>query len=138
MEIDFYRKIDEIIKKDPRYKSDAYAFVMEALFYTQKKLKRKTHVSGQELAKGIKQYCFEKFGPMSKTVLEHWGIKETRDFGNVVFNMIELGMMSKAEDDSIEDFTDVYSFKEAFADEYKTQVDKELKKEQSKFKDNNQ
>ena len=132
MEIDFYKKIDELISKDPRYKSDAYAFVMEALFYTQKKLKKKTHLSGQELATGIKEYCFEKFGPMSKTVLEHWGIKKTKDFGHIVFNMISLGIMSKTEEDSIDDFADVYSFQEAFIEEYKTRLDKQLKKEQSK------
>jgi len=128
MELDFYRKIDEIVRKDPRYKLDAYEFVMKALFYTQKKLKKKTHVTGKELAHGIKQCCFEEFGPMSKTVLEHWGVRKTVDFGQIVFNMVDAGIMSKTEDDSIKDFDDVYDFQEAFINEYQMHLGEQLKR----------
>ncbi|MBL7198241.1 MAG: hypothetical protein ISS47_09095 [Candidatus Omnitrophica bacterium] len=129
---DFYNKIEQIVKKDSRYKPDAYEFVMKSLFYTQKRLKRQTHITGRELTKGIKQYCFQEFGPMSKTVLEHWGIKKTSDFGHIVFNMVNSGLMKKTEEDSIEDFVDVYDFQEVFVNEYQEQLGRQLKKEQSK------
>ena len=85
-----------------------------ALDFTTKKLERKGHVSGQELLEGIRDYALELFGPMARTVLEYWGIKNTRDFGEIVFNMIDAGLLGKAEQDSREDFENVYDFKAVF------------------------
>lgn len=112
--MDFYKKVEEIVNSDPRYKADAYEFMMQALWFTQNQLKRKGHVTGQELSEGIKEFVLEQYGPMSKTVLEHWGIRKTEDFGEVVFNMIESGIMGKSDGDSREDFKSVYDFDEAF------------------------
>ncbi len=114
MNTNFINKIDEVIARDARYKADAYEFVMQALFFTQKKLKRKDHVSGKEMLEGIKEHALSQYGPMAKTVVEHWGIYTTSDFGQIVFNMIEAGLMKKTQDDSLEDFKDVYDFKNAF------------------------
>ena len=36
------------------------------------------------------------------------------DFGNIVFNMIAVKLFSKTEDDTLEDFRDVYRFESAF------------------------
>jgi len=132
MKKNFYTTIKDIVEKDRRYKPDAYEFVMKSLFYAQKKLKKNSHLTGRELANGIKQYCFQEFGPMSKTVLEHWGIKKTSDFGHIVFNMVNSGLMKKTEEDSVEDFDNVYDFEEVFVAEYQEQLGRQLKKEQSK------
>ncbi len=111
---DFNRKLRTIIRKDPRYKEDAYAFVMEALWFTQRKLKREGHVTGRELLEGIKEFAQEQYGPMAKVVLEHWGVNITADFGEIVFNMVENGLMGKTAEDSRADFKDVYDFDKAF------------------------
>lgn len=124
MNSDFYSKVEEIIKKDPRYKPDAYEFVMRSLFYTQKKLKRKGHVTGKELAEGIRDLALEEFGGMARTVLAYWGINKTEDFGEIVYNMIEMKILSKTESDSKSDFKDVYDFKEAFDKGYKINLEK--------------
>lgn len=112
--MDFFALVEEIILKDPRYKADAYEFVMQALSFTQHKLKRKDHVRGQELLAGIREFGLEQYGPLAKTVFNHWGIKTTGDFGEVVFNMVENGLMGKTEEDSRADFKDVYDFDRAF------------------------
>jgi len=114
MNIDFYKKVEEIIKHDFRYKADAYEFLMQALWFTQKKLKRSGHVTGKELLEGIREFALEQYGPLAKTVLEHWGIHSTEDFGEIVFNLVEAGLLKKTEEDSKEDFKDVYDFNEAF------------------------
>jgi len=111
---DFYKKIEEITEKDPRYKSDAYEFVLHALGFTQKKLNRKGHITGQELLEGIRQLGLEQYGPMTNTLFQHWGVKKTEDFGEIVFNMVEVGLMGKDEKDSRKDFKNVYNFEEAF------------------------
>ncbi len=103
-----------ILDKDKRYDPEAYSFMMASMDYTMKKLKRKGHVSGQELSDGVKDYCLEQFGPMARSVLEKWGIKSTNDFGEIVFNLIDSGLLGKTAEDRKEDFHDRYDFKEAF------------------------
>lgn len=112
--MNFYQRIEKIAEKDRRYKTDAYEFVMQALCFTQKKLKREGHVSAKELLEGVREYALEQYGPMARTVLVHWGIGSTADFGEIVFNMIDSDLMRKTESDSKSDFKDVYNFKDAF------------------------
>ena len=85
------------------------------LTFTQKKLKKQSHLSGAELANGLKDYAVNQYGALASRVLTHWGISQTQDFGNIVFNMIEKKLLSKTEDDVLSDFNAVYDFKEAFA-----------------------
>ncbi|MBN1793777.1 MAG: hypothetical protein JW844_02305 [Candidatus Omnitrophica bacterium] len=112
--VDLIQKIEKIIKKDPRYKEEAYTFVLAALNYTVGKLPTKRHISGRELLEGIREYALNQFGPMTKTVLHYWGIAETLDFGNIVFHMIDAKLLGKSEEDSLEDFKNVFDFKAAF------------------------
>ena len=107
-----------ILEKDTRYPLEAYLFVLEALYFTRKKYKKKRHVTGQELCYGIRELALSRYGPMVKTVLEHWGIKKTIDFGNIVFNMVNEKVLSKTEEDSVEDFKDVYDFDDVFVKQY--------------------
>jgi len=109
----FKRDVEEIMLKDGRYHADAYDFVMQALWFTQERLKKKGHVSGRELLEGIRQLGLKEYGPMAKTVFGHWGIRTTADFGEVVFNLVEKGLLSKTEEDRREDFRGVYDFDEA-------------------------
>jgi uncharacterized repeat protein (TIGR04138 family) len=111
---DFYQVVEEIYEKDKRYKPDSYELVMQALSFTQKKMEKEGHVSGKELLEGIREFALQQYGPMTKTLLNHWGITKTADFGNIVFNMIENKLLSKTESDSIEDFKDVFDFEVAF------------------------
>jgi len=107
-------KVEKIIQQDKRYKFDAYNFVLEALTYTVRKFKGSRHVTGGELLDGIKHYAREQFGPMALTVFEHWGVNFTEDFGYIVFNLIDAKLLTKTEQDSIEDFKNVYDLKKVF------------------------
>ncbi len=111
--------IATLVAADDRYHRDAYAFLKEALEYTQRTLKRpvgeKTrHITGQELLEGIREYALKEYGPMALTVLSEWGIHRSEDFGEIVFNMVEHGILSKTENDSRKDFQDGYDFEKAF------------------------
>jgi uncharacterized repeat protein (TIGR04138 family) len=110
----FHQIIEEICAKDSRYKADSYEFLLQALHFTQKQLKKEKHITGQELCEGVRGFTIEQYGPMAKTVLNHWGIHKTQDLGNIVFNLIDKKLLSKTEEDSIEDFRDVYDFESAF------------------------
>jgi len=112
--INILTTIEDIVKRDPRYKIDAYNFLLEALNYTVRKLKQSRHVAGKELLEGIKQCLKEQFGPMAGTVLEHWGVNSTEDFGHIVFNLVDAKILSKTDQDSIEDFKNAYDLKKTF------------------------
>ncbi len=114
--MELLRKIKKIREKDGRYEIEAYLFVLEALNYygEKKKIPEGVHISGQELSHAVKDLAINSFGPMAKFTLNYWGIKETMDIGNIVYNMIDAGLMKKQESDSIMDFYNVYDFEEVF------------------------
>ncbi len=118
-EITFEEAVELVRVKDQRYTVDAYQFVKEALEHTQRtigkdKRGRTRHVTGQELLKGIRQYALERYGPMALMLLEEWGVRACSDFGEMVFNLIEIGLLAKTPNDSREDFQGGYDFVEAF------------------------
>ena len=118
-EINFDEAVELILAKDSRYTREAYLFVREALDFTQKLVGKESrgairHVSGQELLNGIRQFALQQFGPMAMTVFEEWGIHHCRDFGEIVFNMVEIGLLAKTEKDSRDDFQNGYDFTDAF------------------------
>jgi uncharacterized repeat protein (TIGR04138 family) len=51
---------------------------------------------------------------MAVTVLEEWGIRNSRDFGEIVFNMVEIELLAKTENDNRDDFSHGYDFTDAF------------------------
>jgi len=114
---DLIERIEQVAERDGRYRKDAYFFVFEALQYTVNSLHltgESRHVTGQQLLHGIAEHGLEQFGPMTKTVFEYWGVRETRDFGEIVFNLVKARLMGKTEDDNIDDFTGVYDFDTEF------------------------
>ncbi len=118
-ELSFDETLELIRAKDPRFPRDAYQFVREALDHTQKTIGKDNrgrirHVTGQELLGGIRDYALAQFGPMAMMVLDEWGIHTCQDFGDIVFNMVEIGLLAKTEKDSRADFQDGYDFHEAF------------------------
>ncbi len=131
MNPEFENIIDQIFEKDPRYKPDAYVFVMEALSFTQKKIKIVKHVTGEEILSGMKELLMERFGPMALNVLDYWGIKSTEDFGNIVFNLVDYKVLSKTEEDHLEKFKNVYDFEEVFLEGYRKELAKKISRMRS-------
>jgi len=119
---DFAEIVSLICKEDPRFDRKAYDFIRLGLDHAVKELKKKDtsraarsrHVSGPELLEGLRVYALDQFGPLTKTVLNSWGVKRCTDFGDIVFNLIEYNVFSKTDNDRREDFTDIYTFDEAF------------------------
>ncbi len=111
---DFEAAIAEIRERDPRYSREAYIFVFESLAFTQRRLDRTHHVSGQELLDGIRTFAQDQFGFLARTVFNEWGVHTTGDFGRVVFNLVSANLMGKQDDDTAADFENRYDFAEAF------------------------
>ncbi len=122
-----YGKLKAILKKDDRYSIYAYQFVFEALSHTAKTLGKDSnspndedrHIAGQQLLEGIREYSMQEYGYMSYVIFLLWGVKKDLDFGEIVFNLVENGLMGKTESDSRDDFKGIYDLKKVFDGDFK-------------------
>jgi uncharacterized repeat protein (TIGR04138 family) len=134
----FHAGLAEVVQRDPRFAYEAYEFLFHALHHTQKQLGReppesvesatpaaegKHHVSGRELLQGVRDLALREFGLMARTVFRQWGIQRTDDFGDMVFNLVEAGLMSKTDEDTRADFHNIYDLDQALVRDYRIQLD---------------
>ena len=115
----FDEVLEHVVNADPRYHREAYRFLREALDYTQRAISKANkgklrHVTGQELLAGLRAFALQQYGPMTLTLLHEWGIRRCEDFGELVFNLIDHGILSKTDTDTRLDFAGGYDFDEAF------------------------
>ena len=123
----------KLLCEDRRYKLDGYQFVRSGLEYAQDVLelgraedtklpegevRRVRHVTGQDLSHALKQYAHHQYGFLAKLVLADWGINTTSDFGEIVYNLIKIGEMTKSPEDRREDFDDVFEFEQALVRDF--------------------
>lgn len=101
-----------------RFHPRAFFFVLAALEHRQQRLSERRHVSGGELAHACRELALEQYGLLARTVLSHWGIATTADIGEIVYALIDAGLLIRQPEDRLEDFEDVYHFENAFEDEY--------------------
>jgi uncharacterized repeat protein (TIGR04138 family) len=112
-------RLRKLAEEDGRFAVQAYLFVYEALPVAQKMHGRERHVSGRELLDGIRVLAQKRYGRMAKLVLNSWGVTATDDFGAIVFNLVNNELMSKTDEDTVEEFHAVYDFDRAFVDSYR-------------------
>ncbi len=105
-----------IIKKDDRFDSRAYDFVLAVIH--EASVDAQGHVSGQELLEYFRDFALDAYGPLAYTVLNDWGVRCCEDVGAIVFNLYDAKMIRKTESDSPEDFVGGFSFKREFLDPY--------------------
>jgi uncharacterized repeat protein (TIGR04138 family) len=115
--------LDRLRERYPRFHETSYVFILSALHFVLERLDEPRHISGAELARGVRDLAIERFGPMARTVLEHWGIRSTADVGDLVFALVECGILIKQEEDELDDFANVFSFDDAFGQDYPWGVD---------------
>jgi uncharacterized repeat protein (TIGR04138 family) len=114
------KSLEQIAKEDARYNPNGVRFVYEGLGYTAKRIADEPrHVTGQTLCEGIRRFSIERWGRLALLVLNTWGIKTTRDIGEIVWMMISNKWMSAQPTDTIEDFDNVYDFQTVFKDQFK-------------------
>jgi uncharacterized repeat protein (TIGR04138 family) len=130
-----YPKLEELARQDTRYAYEAYEFLFAALAHTQECLgrvppeqggpARDYHVTGPELLDGVRDLARREFGLMARTVFRQWGVNRTDDFGELVFNLVRAGLMSKRPEDNLADFHAVYDLDRALTDGYRIDAPEE-------------
>jgi uncharacterized repeat protein (TIGR04138 family) len=115
------KSMEEVILTDGRYPPDAYNFLHDGLSRAVRQVHgiemgqgEQKHVTGQEICFALRELAAERWGMLAETVLAKWNISRTDDFGNMVYLLIENGLMRKTDADSIDDFHAVYDFVRAF------------------------
>lgn len=119
-------ELSTMLRSAGPYPLEAFNFVREGLSYTVQRIHENAdpmsqnddrHITGQELCLGLRDYAIHQYGLLAPSVLAQWNIHRTDDFGRIVFAMVDAGLMSSTEEDSVEDFRSVYHFGEAFCRE---------------------
>ena len=121
--IHFEESVESILKREKRYDAQAYLFLKDSLDFTLKRFSesdraKNRHVSGKELLEGFRDHALEQFGPMAGTLMDEWGVKECRDVGNMVFQMIEEQVFGKQDSDKPEDFDEVFDFRKSMREPF--------------------
>ncbi|MCK4340210.1 MAG: hypothetical protein KAY37_00620 [Phycisphaerae bacterium] len=117
---DLLERFERVVRRDGRYAPESFEFLHRGLEaathfkHGEPAGRRPRHVTGQELCWALRALALQRWGPLAREVLRRWNIHSTRDFGEMVYLMIELGLMGKRNADEITDFDDVYDFEEAF------------------------
>lgn len=109
---------DQIRVRETRFHERAYLFVLAALEFQQSRLPERRHINGRELSSAVQDLAIERFGVTARLVLEHWGVTTTSDVGDIVFTMVELGLLMSQPSDTRSDFADVFAFDTAFESSY--------------------
>lgn len=110
--------MDQIRLREQRFDERAYLFVLASLEYCQTRLTERRHITGPELANACREVAMQQFGVMARLVLDHWGVKSTSDIGDIVFTLVDLGLLISQPQDSRDDFLGVFDFAESFEREY--------------------
>lgn len=111
--------LEELSVRDGRYTVEAIHFVQEGLSYSVNKYHpdvddtEPRHISGAQLCQSLRELAISRWGLMARSVLKHWHVRTTRDFGEIVFLLVDNKWMQKEPGDSIEDFDNVFDFDEA-------------------------
>lgn len=127
--ISFAEAVAQILEEDPRFAPESYQFVREALDFTTIMLSKPAkgparHISGAELLEGIRKYALQEYGPVAMMVLNSWGVHQCEDFGHIVFNLVNKGVLRKTDEDSLHDFNGGYDFEVAFRKPFQPKKEK--------------
>lgn len=124
-ELAIEEQIRMLALKDGRFSPEAFRFLFESLPHAMRLAGKENaegaerHVSGQEVLAGMRAYARQLFGPLAGAVWRSWGVRQTLDWGRIVFLLVENGMLNRQDSDSVEDFRAGFDFDEVFVRQYR-------------------
>lgn len=120
------KTLQQIVEETGVYPLEAFVFVQQGLGFTVKKLHGDNpdpdlnrHVSGTQLCEGLRDLALSQWGLLARTVLKRWNVTTTMDFGRIVFALVDNGVLRKTDEDTVDDFSNVYDFNTAFEAGYR-------------------
>lgn len=110
--------MDQLRRRYPAYHETAYIFILSGLRFAIERIGEPRHVGGRELAEACRDLALDRWGPLARAVLEFWGICGTRDLGEIVFALVDCGVLIKRDEDHLDDFDGIFDFEQTFEHEY--------------------
>ncbi|MBE6366764.1 MAG: hypothetical protein E7052_02495 [Lentisphaerae bacterium] len=98
------RKIEAFCRRNNKYSPDAYEFVTDCVISQVNGLAAPRHLNARELLEGFRQQLQESFGFLSAAILQDWQLFTASDVGEIVFDLISLGILSASAEDQRSDF----------------------------------
>ncbi|MDO4558997.1 MAG: hypothetical protein Q4C47_08530 [Planctomycetia bacterium] len=114
-------KFRKLLAMDSRYTREAYGFVFDALRTAQEREEfangtsgsdsaKVRHVTGAQICETARELALSRYGMLARRVLKQWGILGTGDLGELIYRLIEVGLVHRTEEDRREDFDNVFDF----------------------------
>ena len=107
----FWDAVARLRQEDPRFRREAYGFLMLALGVAVQALPEerqedpeRRHLTGPELLESMIDLARREFGGMAPMVFREWGVRSSADVGEMVFQLVECGQLGAREEDRREDF----------------------------------
>jgi uncharacterized repeat protein (TIGR04138 family) len=104
----------ESVARGADYPIEAFVFVLRAVPSSEAPLAEPDHIDAEELCWRLHDEAMAAFGKHARERLESWSIRSCSDFGNIVYALVDAGLMEKSDRDCIEDFQGVFDFEDAF------------------------
>jgi uncharacterized repeat protein (TIGR04138 family) len=114
----------QLALQDGRYSPEAFRFLFESLDHAVRLAGKEhaegpeRHVTGQEVLAGMRACASEAFGPLAAQVWRSWGVRDTMDWGRIVFLLVEKGLLKRQDNDTIADFAAGFDFDQVFERSY--------------------
>ena len=124
--------LHKLALEDGRYSPEAFRFLLEGLESVVQDLGRESeegtsrHVSGRELLAGLKHNASRQFGPLAGVVWRSWGVRQSIDWGHMVFLLVDKNLLRRQDEDSIEDFREDFDFDRTFVEDYELELPPEI------------
>lgn len=101
------------------YPTEAFLFLLRGFEFAKTHVAESetrcgSHIDAVDLCWCLHDLAMFSFGDQARQQLEQWNLKSTRDFGEVVFRMIDTGLAKNQEGEGIEEFDDVFDFDHEF------------------------
>lgn len=122
------KTLDQVVADVGFFPREAYEFVQQGLGFTAHRIhgeakpsddRPSRHVTGLQLCEGLRDYALAQWGLLARVVLRRWNITSTTDFGRIVFALIEAGQLQKTDEDTLDDFKQVFDFRSGFDAAYR-------------------
>ena len=98
------RKIEEHCFASGKYTPDAYEFITRSVIDQVSSLSAPRHLSAREVLQGVQDQLTDSFGFLAVEILRDWKIRTASDIGEIIFDLIALGILAASEDDKRSDF----------------------------------
>lgn len=110
-------KLEELVRRDPRFPLEAYEFVREAVMHAMRG-RGDADLSARQLLAAVPELARREFGMMARTVFRLWGVNSTEDLGEIVANLVSAGLMSAGPNDCRDEFRAAYDLDAALSGEF--------------------